>query len=91
MKTIYKYQVPLEDAVVIYTKQDSQILDVQFQNDALTFWFLLDNESEPRRRYFRIFGTGWDMDEVDTNRLRYLKTLQVSVIDLVWHIFEEIP
>lgn len=91
MKTIWKY--PLE--VVnhhqdIYVPLGAELIEVHHQpnphlGDDIVLWFIVDTEAKyDQRRTFRIYGTGWEMD--DTEVLDHLKTVHFD--GYVWHVFE---
>jgi len=85
MKTIWKYQLEIEDSQSINMPIGAKILDVQSQNGVICMWFLVETNNEIHTRNFAIVGTGnpiW-MKEYD-----YIGTTQTRQGVLVWHIFE---
>ncbi len=85
MKQIYKYKhVAVAINITLNIPEDAKFLSLQMQNSFLCFWFLVNPENHKKRRYFRIFGTGWDFDD---SHLEYIGTVQDG--SFVWHVFEE--
>lgn len=84
MITIYKYQIQ-SDEQKITMPAGASILCFQLQNTVPTIWAMVDIEQPVEVRSFRIYGTGWEMDEL--MNLRYIGTIQSE--SLVWHLFEE--
>ncbi len=95
MKTIWKKQLFLNGSVQnIQIPKGSEILNIQFQGDLPTIWFLVpDTQAENQKRKFIIYLTGQEIQEMysplypekplDQN---HIGTLQRS--GLVYHIFE---
>lgn len=89
MKSIYKYDVPLEGAThMIPQGALLQHVAVQYQPDVVSFWATVDTETlimEERR--FEIVGTGHLIPENGV----YVGTAEVKVNNggsLVWHLIE---
>jgi len=87
MKTIHKHLISVQDNFPLDLPKDSRILTVQKQNHVLLVWVLCDVSKEKETRYFRIIGTGWDIEDADG--LEYIDTFQQADGNLVWHLFEE--
>ena len=85
MKTVYKYPVPVADAVRLNMPVGAKILTVQSQNDTPTLWALVDPDAPLESRVFRVIGTGHPVEDGD---LTYIGTAQQFGGSLVWHIFE---
>jgi hypothetical protein len=88
MKTIWKYLLKEDNDQSIDLPIGAKILSVQFQNDSLYLWAIVDDEADTERRVVAIIGTGqkcWCAD------WEYLGTVQIELkvqCDyLVWHIF----
>lgn len=86
MKTIYKYNLSIQDSVKIDMPLGSEILTVQIQKDALYVWALVETEEKKMEtRIFRIVGTGhW----FNLTYYRYISTFQMNEGILVFHVFE---
>lgn len=86
MNVIYKYFLPLQDGLItVNLPKNSHICDINNQGDDICFWVALQEGAELEERYFRIYGTGHKIDNMD--KLRFYKTLHMPN-GLVWHIFE---
>jgi hypothetical protein len=92
MKTIWKYETPLEDEFVITMPKGAEILCIQ--QDQKTFkpciWAMVETENVPEKRFFELFGTGklvyFDMG-IDR---KYLGTYQYQKGEFVGHLFERV-
>lgn len=86
MKTIWKVQLWNQNSNLIKVSLPSKakFLSVQMQNDLPVAWFLVETENAAVERHFRIYGTGWPIDEANLN---YLGTIQ-DRSGFVWHVME---
>lgn len=85
---IYKYEVLIKDAFSIYLPIGSKILSFQIQNGKPYIWALVDENNESKKRYFVLIGTGNNIDEYNTEILKYIGTIQLD--SFVWHLFEDL-
>lgn len=86
MNVIYKYSLPIQDGVItVKLPKNSHICDMNNQGDELFIWVAQSEGAELEDRYFRIFGTGHQIDNMD--KMRFYKT-QHMPNGLVWHLFE---
>lgn len=93
-KTIYKYELPIVDQVVLVMPKGAIPLCVQAQGDDLQLWAMVDPKAPMEERKFRIIGTGHPIP--DSRDLVYIDTVQVRINSayggvLVWHVFESRP
>jgi len=84
MKKIYKYTVGIQSNQYILMSKDAQILSVQFQNDTLCLWAMVNPDNPKVRREIAVVGTGHGFDNHEFKA--YLGSVQDSVY--VWHIFD---
>lgn len=70
------------ETVTVRTPRSLGINHIAMQNGVATLWSLVDLETDPIDRTFRIVGTGDKMEPVGN----YLGTVHERVF--VWHIFE---
>ena len=64
---------------------DAMVLDVQFQDNGIYLWVLVDTDSEKKEYKFYSVGTGWgNVPE----GLYYTGTVQQ--FGYVWHLFSEL-
>lgn len=82
MKTIYKYKI---DSGVEIEEPIEKILDIQIQNGFIVLWAIVSDRQPKSKILFKIFGTGWEVDDFPGI---YLKTVQ-DYEGYVWHIFAE--
>ena len=86
MKTIWKFELPLEDYVELLLPKGSISLSAQVQDSNLQLWCLCNSEESLReRRVFRIIGTGHFIEE---ENIKFIDTFQIMNGDLVFHVFE---
>ena len=92
MKTIYKYEVPLDGMFKLRLPKEAIILSFQRQNGMPVIWAMVENSHNTEDRQFRLYGTGHPIETIpkDVN-LHYIGTTQQSQMPpLVWHLFEEV-
>jgi len=91
MKTIYKYQVPIEGAFKLRLPIEAVILSFQSQHGMPCIWAMVETAHINEDRRFRLYGTGHSIETIPNNRsLHYIGTAQQSQTPpLVWHLFEE--
>lgn len=88
MKTIYKYQVPVNDHFTLELPEGARILSVQVQRGRAQLWALVDPAAPPARRDFMQYGTGHSVQPFNGRALDYIGTYQLSEGDLILHLFE---
>ena len=84
-RTIWKYHVPFKDWFKLSMPDGAEILSVQMQGDLAFIWALVNPAAPLGHRYFRLAGTG---DEIEEDKLSYVGTYQERDGSLVWHLFE---
>lgn len=85
MRTIYKYQIPLDAQCFKLTlRHGVRILDVQIQNGVPCLWAEIDTDAEEEVFYFFIQGTG---NPILEESRYYLGTWQAR--EFVWHLYSE--
>jgi hypothetical protein len=88
VKTVYKYQIPIQDEVILHLPVKAQLLSIQEQNGVVCVWALVDPASEfLEPRCLRIFGTG---HLIPDSGLLYVSTFQVDAGAFVFHAFEDV-
>lgn len=89
MKTIHKFQIPIQDDFVLDLPLNAEVLCVQMQRDVPCVWVLLDTKDLATiARRFRIIGTGNPIS--DDEKLRHVGTFQTEGERFVWHLFEDV-
>ena len=87
MRTIWKYEINIEDFFVLSMPIGSSILTLQIQRGKPCLWVSVDTEQPMEARTFNIYGTGHPIpDKRSINN--YIGTFQVHNGDFVFHIFE---
>jgi hypothetical protein len=85
MKTIWKYQLVIQDSQPLTMPKGAEILTVQVQNNIPCIWALVDPDAEIEHREFCMFGTGHDFGLID---YKYIGTFQIHEGLLAFHLFE---
>ena len=92
MKTIWKFECPIADEVVIHMPLGSQILCVQMQHNVPCIWALVDDAMPKLIHNFAWRGTGHPCDNLKPrhheSEPRYIGTVQMHNGSLVFHLFE---
>jgi len=86
MKTIWKYELGINDNQIIEMPADAQILTVQIQHGKPCMWCLIDAIYELKKRKIRIAGTGHTIIGFAGV---YIGTYQLYDGDLVFHVFDQ--
>ena len=84
--TIWKFNFETIDSFSLDMPILSEILTVQIQNNSPCIWAKVYPENIKIKRYFRVFGTGHTMNELED--LEYIGTYQMMGGNLVFHLFE---
>ena len=86
--TIWKFDVPIEDFSEIKMSKGARILSVADQGEEpnIRLWALVDPEAETESKFFRVIGTGNPIYG-DTETLKFIGTVVVEQLGLVWHVF----
>lgn len=80
---IWKYTLNLEGVNEISIPGGGHFLDLQVQKDVPVMWILLDPQTKPVERIFKLICTG---QEFDSNNKVYKGTIQLG--EFVLHLFE---
>lgn len=87
MKTIWKYEVPVQDEFVVPLPGRAEVLSVGVQYDKPQMWVLVDPNERRVPRTFSVVGTG---HPVDLNRVgRFIGTFQLMDGVFIGHLFEK--
>lgn len=87
--TIWKFPIEIEDVQVIKTPIHSAIIAAQFQRGELCLWVeVQEGAVETEEHTIEIHGTGNPMPT--GVKRRYIATVQMLGVGLVWHIYERI-
>ncbi len=84
-KTIFKYPLRIEDEQTFAVPVGTRALSVQFQDNSLCLWAMVEADSVHVTAGVSIRGTGHPCDDLDSEN--YIGTVQQEDIGLVWHVF----
>ena len=87
MKTIWKYELPMQEDVYLQMPEGAEVLSVGEQHGRLCLWALVDDNACTEGRAFSIRGTGYPADGVETQT--HIGTVVTAGGALVWHVFEQ--
>ena len=84
MKTVYKYDVAMNDTSAIQMPAGAELLHVDVQHGSPKLWALVDTEAPLELREFHMAGTGWPADGFG----KHVGTFTLQGGALVFHLFE---
>ncbi len=87
MKTIYKYEIELNNVITVKMPIGAEILTVQIQNEIPCIWAKVDTEEKVRNYNFAIFATGSPIG-MEGYKLTYINTFQLNNGALIFHLFQ---
>ena len=87
MKTIYKYELPINDEVTLDMPSGAEILCVQEQHQQVMLWAVVNHDNPVAEKRFYMRGTGHPMYEAEN--ANYISSVQLSGGALVFHVFEQ--
>ena len=88
MKTIWKYELDIDNEVEISLPKHSKILSVQTQEGKPVLWAEVNTDNQLEKRFFNIFGTGYKIDDKLPMGGKYIGTFQMREGILVFHLYE---
>jgi hypothetical protein len=89
-KTIWKYELEMNQRTAIEIPHSAEILCVQTQFNNPCIWALVDTDNYKEERVFEIFGTGFSIKgDMGVDR-KYIGTFQLEGGALVYHLFERL-
>lgn len=89
-KTIWKYELRIDDTQNVAMPMGAEILSVQTQAGVICLWTLVDPALSRLTRIFEMYGTGQSIPEPRDNWMRkFIATIQTG--PLVFHVFETYP
>lgn len=86
MKTVWKWNLEIDDEQEIEAPDNAQILCVQMQNGAPCLWMLVDPNVSTRKYGVRTKGTGHPID-TDGVYWIYAGSYQMYDGQIVFHVF----
>lgn len=86
-RVIYKYPLSPQNCDILLPV-GSTIRHVGQQNGDLFLWVEVWKDGIPQElRRFRVYGTGWTLPQ----HYRFIGTVQLPGVELVWHVIELMP
>ena len=92
MKSIYKYELPIEAKAKVEMKCGANVLSVNVQDGKLCVWALINKKAREEERKFLIFGTGHDIqdegkEKIDLYKHTFVGTVLAQGGKLVLHVW----
>ena len=84
MKTMHRFEVPVDDQWHRFHCPDSDIRKVEATGSKVEFWCEVSSSSDYSYRKFRVFGTGHPVPD----DAFYVGTASRTSSGLVWHLYE---
>lgn len=95
MKTIYKYSLPVaRENVQVTMPMGAKLLHLDYHTkepDVLCIWAEVDPAVATVTRFFQVRGTGHRLGELIELDGRYVGTVLIRELGLVWHVYEVKP
>lgn len=88
MKTVWKYDIPVQDEFSIAMPKGAELLSVQDQFGQPRMWVFVDTTEVLVERRFAVVGTGHIHGEPWFDVHHFLGTFQILKGELVFHLFE---
>ena len=85
MKTIWKYQLDVDDEQSLEIPKGAQLLKIEAQHDVPCLWALVESQEETETIRLLTFGTGHNAS--GTSELTYLGSYQLRSGNFVGHVF----
>ena len=85
MKSIYRYEVPVDDGVCVIALSDPPAHVGCRHFATVEFWALHDPDAKVRNYRFRVVGTGHPLPD---DMVKYWGTAVAPGGNLVWHLIE---
>ena len=85
MRTIWKYEFPIQDEFTLSMKEGAEIIHVESQHGVPCLWALVDTGAPMDVRLFAVAGTGHPAGFIQE---QHVGTFFMRSGNLVWHLFE---
>jgi hypothetical protein len=86
MKTIWKFELVLDDDPVVEMPEGARVLHADVQYGKPCVWALVDPEAPKTPRRFRLAGSGHPIEDADTRG--YINTFLLQDGAFVGHLFD---
>lgn len=92
MKSVYKYELPVEAKPKIDMKGGASVLSVGVHDGKLCVWALCNTKAKDSKREFLIVGTGHDIqdegkEKIELFRYEFVGTVLAQERKLVLHVW----
>lgn len=85
MYSVWKFNINRDNKLALPV--GAKVLSAGVQDSNFFIWAQIDTtEKEIEYRIFKIYGTGWDIENIDT--LKFINTVYLN--RMVFHVFEDI-
>jgi len=88
MRTVYKYDIEVDDRFTLELPKGAEILKVDMQDNTPRLWALVNPKHPTEKREFRFAGTGHPIEEKNIKYINTFFTVGMLGNELVFHIFE---
>ena len=88
MRQIHKFVIPVAEKFEFSMPTGATLLGIHEQGDRACLWALVDPNAPPRKRHFRVYGTGHDI--LNVHSLVFIGTFLLQEGTFVGHVFEEL-
>lgn len=90
MKTIWKFENPIEDKFSLKMPYAAEILSAQIDQRTGNpcIWAIVETDNEQEERTFVLYGTGNPIENYYLVPLNYIGTYQYNGGNFVGHVFE---
>lgn len=85
MKRVFKFEIPIDDEVVIDMPEGAEVLHFDVQGELPYIWVRVDPDLPEKEYRFRFAGTGHHLED---NVGKHLGSCMMRGGALVWHLFE---
>lgn len=85
MKTIFKYELQIDDEQSIEMPKDAEIISLQVQHGVPCIWAIVDTDKEKESRVFHTYGTG---QKFYPKGAQFVGTYLIHQDRLVYHVFD---
>jgi hypothetical protein len=87
-KTIWKFELDIENYKKFEMPKNAEILTLQTQNKIPCLWALVDPSNDRETRTFEVYGTGHPIHHDMRTSRNYIGTFQLNRGRSVFHVFE---
>lgn len=92
MKSVYKYELPIEGKPKVDMKNGADVLSVNVQYGKLVVWAMVNPKAKDGKREFLVVGTGHDIQDegktkIDLYKYEFVGTVLAQGGKLVLHVW----